>query len=337
MTHMPKISIIIPAYNAEKYIGRCLDSIMAQSYHIDVEIVVVNDGSTDDTQRILSQYQGSHPDLFKIINKPNGGVSSARNAGMDAATGDWIWFCDADDYIVSDGLSYVIDHFVDETFDIITFFSITLDPIAMNTFEESDRITGDVIFEGTTIDYFKQNQPAFVWNHIYKSSSIHDLQFRNLTIGEDSLFNLEVYMKNLKLRNTNTNIYRYTVSEGQISKKRDVSTMRKSVDGYKRLFLLAKEYQSKMSDPKMTRCFDTMIAKQFTPFMSRVLCAKFTRKEFKALIETLARDAVYPIIELGRLQKAFNVMCKHPSFYPFLGYFYRHVFIPYVLPRLSRN
>ncbi len=92
-----KLSIVIPAYNAESCIGRCLDSIFDQDYHNEIEIIVVNDGSTDSTLKVLEPYQAKHPDILRIITKKNGGVSSSRNAGMDAATGEWVWFCDADD------------------------------------------------------------------------------------------------------------------------------------------------------------------------------------------------------------------------------------------------
>ena len=115
-----KLSIIIPAYNAENCIERCLDSILDQDYHNEIEIIVVNDGSTDSTGSILNKYQKQIPSVFRIITKENGGVSSARNAGLDAATGDWIWFCDADDYICKNGLSYVLNSFVDDDIDICT-------------------------------------------------------------------------------------------------------------------------------------------------------------------------------------------------------------------------
>ena len=118
---MNKLSIIIPAYNVELYIERCFESILNQDFHNEIEIIVVNDGSTDSTGAILEKYCQYNPTVFKIVTKENGGVPSARNAGLDVATGDWIWFCDADDYICKNGLSYVIDNFVDDTIDICTF------------------------------------------------------------------------------------------------------------------------------------------------------------------------------------------------------------------------
>ncbi len=102
-----KVSIIIPVYNVERYLARCLDSVIDASRKLlirdakySVEIICVNDGSTDGSTKILSKYA----DKVKIIEKPNGGLGSARNAGLDIATGDYIMFVDSDDFIARDAL-----------------------------------------------------------------------------------------------------------------------------------------------------------------------------------------------------------------------------------------
>jgi glycosyltransferase involved in cell wall biosynthesis len=94
---MPKVSIVIPVYNVEKYLRQCLDSVVNQTLK-DIEIICVNDGSTDNSLQILEEY-ANKDDRIKIINKDNGGLSSARNAGLEIATGVYIGFVDSDDYI----------------------------------------------------------------------------------------------------------------------------------------------------------------------------------------------------------------------------------------------
>ncbi len=93
----PKISIIVPIYNVEKYLRRCLDSLLIQ-YFKDIEIIAINDGSTDLSLQILNEY-AIKDDRLKIIDQSNGGVSSARNAGIDAASGEYIGFVDPDDWV----------------------------------------------------------------------------------------------------------------------------------------------------------------------------------------------------------------------------------------------
>lgn len=98
----PRFSFIVPVYNAAPYLRECIDSLLAQTVS-DLEIVAVNDGSTDDSPAILHEY-AVRDSRVRIIDKPNGGVSSARNAALEASTGEWLLFADADDIYMPDTL-----------------------------------------------------------------------------------------------------------------------------------------------------------------------------------------------------------------------------------------
>ena len=95
---MAKISVIIPVYNCEKFIEKCLQSLVNQTL-TDIEIILVNDGSTDNSQKIIEKFSDTR---IKLINKKNGGQSSARNVGLDVANGEYIGFIDSDDWVDSD-------------------------------------------------------------------------------------------------------------------------------------------------------------------------------------------------------------------------------------------
>lgn len=95
---MPKVSIIVPVYNVEKYLIKCLESLVNQTLD-DIEIIVVNDGSTDNSKEILKDYQKRFPEKIKYLEKENGGLSDARNFGVPYATGEYIAFLDSDDYV----------------------------------------------------------------------------------------------------------------------------------------------------------------------------------------------------------------------------------------------
>ncbi|MGG0276186.1 glycosyltransferase [Bacillus rhizoplanae] len=101
--NIPKISIIIPVYNVEKFLSQCIDSILGQSFY-NYEIILVNDGSKDGSGEICEKYASNY-DFIRVINKENGGLSDARNAGLRLANGNYILFVDSDDYIADDSLT----------------------------------------------------------------------------------------------------------------------------------------------------------------------------------------------------------------------------------------
>lgn len=118
MIHLKTVSVLIPAYNCETSLARCLDSLVYQSYP-DFEIIVVNDGSCDRTLPILEAYQAEYPQLITVISRENEGVSNARNTALDHAKGDFIFFIDADDVLEIDALEIMMNEFQDEEVDCV--------------------------------------------------------------------------------------------------------------------------------------------------------------------------------------------------------------------------
>ena len=107
-SNMPKVSVIVPVYNVEKYIGRCIESILAQTF-TDFELILVDDGSPDKSGTICDEY-AKIDSRVRVIHKENGGVSSARNKGLDEARGEWIVFVDSDDWVEEEYLSVFFVH-----------------------------------------------------------------------------------------------------------------------------------------------------------------------------------------------------------------------------------
>ena len=112
-----KVSMIVPVYNTEAYLRKCLDSLVNQTYK-DFEVIVVNDGSPDNSQLILDEYAKKYP-FIKVIEKKNGGLSDARNVGIRNASGDYIGFLDSDDYVLEDMLEKMVKKCESGDFDIV--------------------------------------------------------------------------------------------------------------------------------------------------------------------------------------------------------------------------
>lgn len=116
---MPKLSIVIPVYNVEKYLRKCLDSVICPALE-DYEIIIVNDGSTDGSEAIAAEYERRYAGLVKLITTVNGGLGAARNVGMHAAEGEYILFLDSDDYLTENAVPEIMD-VLNEGFDICFF------------------------------------------------------------------------------------------------------------------------------------------------------------------------------------------------------------------------
>jgi len=192
------ISVIIPIYNTEKYLPKCIESILSQTYG-NFELLLINDGSVDNSGRIIDKY-ALNDDRIQVFHKENGGVSSARNFGIDNAKGDWICFIDSDDYVNPDYLnSFVERNPIEETLIVQGVNVVSED----NKILQSRRFfEADISVENTEFiienDLFRKlNSPyCKLFNkHIIKQNRI--LFPEGISLGEDILFVLN-YLSHIK-------------------------------------------------------------------------------------------------------------------------------------------
>lgn len=197
-----KISIIVPVYNAEKTIRRCLDSIINQTYK-NIEIVIVNDGSLDSSMDICKEYV-KYDDRIILINQDNRGVSSARNTGIEVSTGDYIQFVDADDEIKKNMCLEMLNTLEANELDCVICgmernFCIN-NKIIKNYISIDDKIIDNVSQDDYFIEVYTANYLNAPVNKLYKSSIIkkNKILFEiGISLGEDLLFNLN-YFKQVK-------------------------------------------------------------------------------------------------------------------------------------------
>ena len=185
---MPKISIIIPIYNVADDLSRCLDSVLSQTY-ADLEILLVDDGSTDASGRICDQY-AKKDQRIQVIHKENGGVGSARNAGLIKAEGEYISFIDADDWLEPQMLEILFEKTIAADADVTICGAWFHTPDG----RKQNRISGN---NGTTVDaekalyeYFALNHYGrALWNKLFRRSLVQDVRFdEDIHYYEDSLF-----------------------------------------------------------------------------------------------------------------------------------------------------
>ncbi len=193
MTERPLISVIVPIYQVEKYLEQCLDSILNQTYR-QLEIILVDDGSPDRCGEICDRY-ASQDSRIKVIHQPNAGLSAARNAGMDIATGEYISFIDSDDYIDLHYYEKMEQGFQDYLeAPIITCLAYQNEEGYITPYTHKN--TNQPEFHSTLTfceDCILGKMSVVVWNKLFRSELMKDIRFRVGRIFEDSLFMHDLY------------------------------------------------------------------------------------------------------------------------------------------------
>ena len=182
-----KISVIIPAYNAEKYLTEALDSVVSQTMSdSDYEIIIVNDGSSDHTADILEKYKNLYSNIT-VINKENGGPSSARNTGLDIASGEYIYFFDADDLLINNSLEALYQCAQERNADLVIGKYNVLTPYKLSPVHTLDNL---VCLDN--IDKYNTDilQTFALWNKLFRLDLIkqYHLNFKSVSYSEDGIF-----------------------------------------------------------------------------------------------------------------------------------------------------
>ena len=187
----PTISVVIPVYNVERFLHKCLDSIMSQTYK-DIEVLLIDDGSTDNSGRVCDEY-ASKDNRFKVYHKRNGGVSSARNYALDKVSGEWIYFCDADDVLYDYTLDLLLKGLNDNAVSSMGGYVTVNDEYEI--LDRNDIIEKSILsIEETLQDLYSPRYTmfnGFIWNRLFKNDIIKNnhIKFReDIYIKEDGLF-----------------------------------------------------------------------------------------------------------------------------------------------------
>lgn len=222
---MPIISIIIPIYNSESYLRRCLDSIICQDFQ-DCEIILIDDGSTDGSATMCQHYSSKYDNII-FIHKENGGVSSARNAGLDIAQGDYICFIDSDDWVESTYLQTLRSYVKNENSIDILFFSMFLcssdkkEIISLsNSICKNRQAVENEIY---ALRYAGERDVfGWTWDKIFKADIIRKWHIRfheDVSFREDELFTFEFCRHIMSLQTIDLPLYNYRISNSGLTIK----------------------------------------------------------------------------------------------------------------------
>lgn len=216
---MPKISIIVPVYKAEKYLHQCIDSILSQTF-CDWECILVDDGSPDGSGVICDEY-AYIDNRIKVIHKKNQGVAAARNTALNYATGEYITFLDSDDDIPNNTLQLYIDEF--QKSDDIDMVIGGFKRIYTETREENFHHCSNPSVEYKQSNILKKLDDECCWNECLKVSLIGNLRFqKEIRWNEDHLFNYDCITRAKAISFISDNVYNYYIrNEESLSNVRD--------------------------------------------------------------------------------------------------------------------
>ncbi len=278
----PKISIIVPVYNVEDFLKTCLDSIIAQSF-ADFEVICVNDGSPDNSAAILEDY-AARDSRIKVITQKNGGLSAARNTGIENAAGEYIYFLDSDDYIHPQMMEIFYREISSGDYDFVSCgFKKVYGPAA--DFPHYDRYATSEVKE--PLPEFcndKRRLSVNVWSKLYRKDSLGELRFIPGLIYEDLPFTCSFLQQVKRGKIIDQPLYYYLQRGTSLSGNREIKM--KNCESY--IYILRHLHENFQTHPlfeQFHRRFFVSILKTLLKLKKNPQVLAYVRNQLKALYQ----------------------------------------------------
>ena len=216
-----KVSVIIPVFNTQDFLKECIDSVVNQTL-VDIEVICINDGSSDNSLEILEEY-GKNDSRIKVIDQNHVGVGVARNVALDIAQGEYILFLDSDDYLDLDSLDYLYTTSEDKNLDILMFkitnFNKTGKESTSPYFEMDflSEIVGDDVFSWKDIKDCLFDVSVSITSKLFRKEMISDIRFPEGLIFEDNLFSIKTLLKAQRIYFADKHLYHRRIRSNSIT------------------------------------------------------------------------------------------------------------------------
>lgn len=340
------LSVILPIYNVEKFLPRCLESLLRQGLESGLyEIICVNDGSPDGSARILEAYKSKYPDIIRVVTQENQGLGPARNTGMKEARGTYITFVDSDDYVLDGGYAYLCEHFLEGEPDLVVFgyrMVWSRDFSVLPQLEE--KVTGKMLFETNGLNAYSRIDWMTAWGKLYKQSFLkkHDIQFVPV-VSEDEIFNAEVFGCNpSSVRYTDCNIYCYEQGNStSIMHAKDKARVCKYMGELLNNMEVLAQYGLLSSHPDFSNAINKKVFLMYRRFHKMSYLVEMSREEWRELVEGVDASVrnLYTLKNKSKIQRMIIFLyrmssCSYLS-YLVVRFFYRNLFVRFILPRIS--
>jgi glycosyltransferase involved in cell wall biosynthesis len=212
----PKISVVVPVFNSELHLQKCIDSICKQTY-VNLEIIIVNDGSTDNSS-VISDDLANKDNRIKVIHKKNEGVSVARNIGVELATGEYIGFVDSDDWLEQDAYEKIVDIIIEQRVEAVIFEYKIVHEDGNYKHNYYKKLNGFMTNE-KAIESVISPVSRFIWNKVFSKRLLKDIEFDStLFYGEDTLYAIQALSKAQLIFYLSEPLYNYFQSPSSVTR-----------------------------------------------------------------------------------------------------------------------
>ncbi len=326
------LSFVLPCYNMEKYLSRCLDSLLTQDVDRDIyEILVVNDGSKDGTLDIARSYESKY-DNIRVIDKPNGGVGSARNRGLREARGRYLYFFDPDDYIAKNVLGTLLSLADKYEPELLAFEHTALDQKdALKPEANKIDINGQFSVQ-TGLEFIgSQNYTGEAWWYLVKKSFLeeHETTFMEDRLMEDVIFTFENLLYTKKMLYVPLDVYRYITVPNSIRTSKEPSHFRKFVyDCEKAVYTEGALIEKYVDAEKQSETYKRLKSKQQAVvlfLLLRLIRSDIPFSYVGPMLKGFNKIGAYPLNYLlgedfgGLVYNALTIIVNHKIFlYPFM-------------------
>lgn len=313
MINSKLVSIIIPVYNSEKYIKKCIESLINQSY-IHIEIILVDDGLNDESG-IICDYYAKKDRRIIVIHKENEGAYIARNIGISMAKGEYISFVNSDDWVEKDYIGFLVDNILNFNSDLIVCNYKDV-YISKNNiyYGEKRKINSEVLKIDKVMnqDFFINGLVHPCWGKLYKSNIIknNNILFENLKLSEDTVFNLNylTFCKNINILENELYFYAHYDCHSSVTSIEYDSIFENYLIVHEYFFQYIKRYKENKYIDIVNK---TMYPQYYSAFIKILMCKNFNRKEkVNILNKALSNNKIVDSFNIKQENKSINIINK---------------------------
>ena len=294
-----KLSIIIPMFNAENYISRCLNSVVDQNLsNNEYEIIIINDGSTDNSLKTCQEFTIKHSNI-KIISTENLGQSSARNTGIQISKGKYIYFIDSDDYIATNSLGILLEKSLKFNLDILCFKMIrtkTSELKKINPLEIKKNKTTILTGQDYLIDsnsYYKEG----VWWYFIKRGYLSELglKFIEGRYLQDTVFTAELFINAKKVSFILLDVYRYIINPNSVWTNKSPKHLRKGIDDFTFITIKFGQLIDEIKDSKLKERMENYRSRMILNMIKRLAISDLSFLKINNNLNLLKEENLYPL------------------------------------------